>query len=561
MPGAKRQLYVVYKSTALSYPAEAEAENVAETQVAAEEAVIEAVAASTESEVLPRRSLVDGMVGWVSGFFTQKEEITAGELGTETEAVGEKAEKEEDARPTIGDCVEVTYGKHSGRCGTIIEDEDDDEPFKVKLLNGKKTSYLRATDVRKVEPAEMERRLVAERAQAEQSLRDAMASSDAARLRKAVKYAKGLADPALVEQAQVAWTLAHKELLEQELRTAMASAESSQLRMAIDAAEDEDGVDTALLRQAIAEAVRHAEQGLRDAIASADAERLRSAINTAERWDEDNIDAALVREAEAMAEVAKAEQRLRDAIASAETVRLRAAIDSAKRLSDIGSTQLIQQAEAAWARPIEQELRCADVARVRTALRAAHAPSGELFSGIDAALVQQATATKMAAEEKSIAAAARAKAAAYAEGQRPLRSGKWFIIHDTIFLEIEHEAVCDIHREFLSHHPNGGEKTAGFLSIKLNPEQIKKYSDVIIISSYRWEDVQGMGDEGTENMIPANYFGFLDRIRERGQILWMDWSKDQGSNLDVAEHLKPAHSPGKLLKQWRMSASTCRCPR
>ena len=159
------------------------------------------------------------------------------------------------------------------------------------------------------------------------------------------------------------------------------------------------------------------------------------------------------------------------------------------------------------------------MARLRTALRAAHAPSGERFNGIDAALVQQAEATTMASEEASVVAAAKAKAAAYAGAARPARFGIWFVIHEGIFLEIEHEEVCDIHEEFLKNHPNGGEQTAGFVAIRLNKEQIKKHARVIIISSYRWEDIKGVGAEGKEKMIPANYILFLDRIRTNGQIL------------------------------------------
>ena len=95
------------------------------------------------------------------------------------------------ARPTVGDCVEVVSGDHSGRCGTIVEDygEEDDEPYKVQLL-GVKTSWLRKSEVRKIDPAEMERRQAEERVKTEQELQEATQGTDIPTLDKALEQAK-----------------------------------------------------------------------------------------------------------------------------------------------------------------------------------------------------------------------------------------------------------------------------------------------------------------------------------------------------------------------------------
>ena len=101
---------------------------------------------------------------------------------------------------------------------------------------------------------------------------------------------------------------------------------------------------------------------------------------------------------------------------------------------------------------------------------------------------------------------------------RPVRKGKWFVLHTSYLLEIEFLEKCDIHAEFLRDHPNGGERTAGLFAVRLTDEQIKAQRGRIRISSYRWE---GMKENAEGVAIPANYLNFLDHIREHKLILWM----------------------------------------
>ena len=105
---------------------------------------------------------------------------------------------------------------------------------------------------------------------------------------------------------------------------------------------------------------------------------------------------------------------------------------------------------------------------------------------------------------------------------RPVRHGKWFTTHESLLPEIEYEEMCDIHAEFLKDHPNGGQKTARFMSVRLNDRQIEKYHNRIRISSYRWKDCKGLGPNGDQSVVPGNYIWFLEYVRERKLILWME---------------------------------------
>ena len=102
-------------------------------------------------------------------------------------AAAEPATKAEDepripaARPTKGDCVEVTSGEFSGRCGTITRGatawrakhdqcKGKVEPSYQVQLVGVETGWLKESALRKVDAAEMERRQAPERVQAKQEL-------------------------------------------------------------------------------------------------------------------------------------------------------------------------------------------------------------------------------------------------------------------------------------------------------------------------------------------------------------------------------------------------------
>jgi hypothetical protein len=165
------------------------------------------------------------------------------------------AEKDDEcsapARPAQGDCVEVTSGGYSGRCGTIISDEHDDEPFKVQLFGGKKTGWLQESAVRKIDRAEMERRHEKERAQAD-------------------RRALWLADKALVQQVEAARVEAEANLAEQEAPPAHdAEAEAKAAWEAEAQAEWEADLEEHGRRRAAAEAKAVAERERKRAEVSA----------------------------------------------------------------------------------------------------------------------------------------------------------------------------------------------------------------------------------------------------------------------------------------------------
>ena len=55
----------------------------------------------------------------------------------------------------------------------------------------------------------------------------------------------------------------------------------------------------------------------------------------------------------------------------------------------------------------------------------------------------------------------------------PVRHGKWFVLHSSYLLTIKYEEQVDIHAEFLKDHPNGGERTAGLVAVRLSDSQVK----------------------------------------------------------------------------------------
>ena len=148
--------------------------------------------------------------------------------------------------------------------------------------------------------------------------------------------------------------------------------------------------------------------------------------------------------------------------------------------------------------------------------------------------------------------------------KRPERQGKWFTVHQSALPTVEqHEEVCDIHAEFLQHHPNGGELTTGFVAVRLNDEQIETQKDRIRISSYRWKDFKGLGPEGDQYVLPGNYLWFLEYVRERKLILWMEyallWGSSHGTSRSAPALLRALSRPSAA--GWPTWASTCRCPR
>ena len=64
--------------------------------------------------------------------------------------------------------------------------------------------------------------------------------------------------------------------------------------------------------------------------------------------------------------------------------------------------------------------------------------------------------------------------------------------------------MVDIYAEFLSKHPNGIPFAAEFVAICLDEAGIKSKASVVRMSSYRWQDVAGVGEGGDQFSIPSN---------------------------------------------------------
>ena len=372
---------------------------------------------------------------------------------------GSKIKPDQAPRPTVGDYIEKTIGEHEGRCGTIIKDEGSDAtPFQVKFQDGKIEIYVPVSFVRKIEAAEMERRQAEERAPYEQELRDAVDSGDAARLRKAIKAAKGrdgctMADATLVASATKAWQEHPErgptvgdcvELTSDEDRGRCGTIteerdyrrEPFMVKLLIGegwCAESEiRRIEPAEMERRQVEERAQAEQELRDAIASADVARLREAIRAAwGRADETLIEQAEVAKKEALAK--GAEQELHDAIASGDEEQLRTVIRLSKRRArrqEFKDDPLMQQVHAA----------------LRTALGIDTALTAYMAHSRAALVSLESKETKDAAMEAEAPAVEVADAWLDLSGiQRPERHGVWFVVHNSLLAEIEYDELCDIH--------------------------------------------------------------------------------------------------------------------
>ena len=117
---------------------------------------------------------------------------------------------------------------------------------------------------------------------------------------------------------------------------------------------------------------------------------------------------------------------------------------------------------------------------------------------------------------------------------RPHRKGTWFVVDRSILSSIEYEEMVDIYNEFFRKHPNGSGVDNNIVAIRLSNDMLARQLDRIRMSSYRWDDVNGIPPSG-EYAIPRNYNWFLEKIKRDSQIGWMDFIAGIGVNCSVAE--------------------------
>mmetsp|Transcript_24378 Transcript_24378/g.30652 ORF Transcript_24378/g.30652 Transcript_24378/m.30652 type:complete len:563 (+) Transcript_24378:25-1713(+) len=111
---------------------------------------------------------------------------------------------------------------------------------------------------------------------------------------------------------------------------------------------------------------------------------------------------------------------------------------------------------------------------------------------------------------------------------RPERSGMWFIAHKALAEEIIKESdeiveVVDVWDEFFSMHPVGVEYCKNFVVLMLSEEYIKQHREKIRVASYRWEDIKGIGKDGSQYCAPSNYVWFLQWLENNSVMGWMDF--------------------------------------
>ena len=111
---------------------------------------------------------------------------------------------------------------------------------------------------------------------------------------------------------------------------------------------------------------------------------------------------------------------------------------------------------------------------------------------------------------------------------RPQRTGKWFVAHKTVIDEIKDdiesaEEPINIWDSFFCKHPVGDGYSKEFFAISLNEIDIQKYYERIRIASYRWEDIKGVGEDGSEYHAPSNYLWFLKFLEKERVLGWMDF--------------------------------------
>eukprot|EP00457_Paulinella_chromatophora_P004202 gb/GEZN01004212.1/.p1 GENE.gb/GEZN01004212.1/~~gb/GEZN01004212.1/.p1 ORF type:complete len:625 (-),score=65.71 gb/GEZN01004212.1/:40-1914(-) len=144
-----------------------------------------------------------------------------------------------------------------------------------------------------------------------------------------------------------------------------------------------------------------------------------------------------------------------------------------------------------------------------------------------AAVTPTPSSTPVANAESSVEVVARWQA-------RPARTGMYFIVHESLLAEIKYEEKVDVYQEFLRHHPNHDEKASGFCLVKLTEKQVLEQRERIRMSSYRWQDVRGVGPANT-HCIPKNYSWFLQHIHANKQMGWMDFLANVAANVAVPE--------------------------
>lgn len=144
--------------------------------------------------------------------------------------------------------------------------------------------------------------------------------------------------------------------------------------------------------------------------------------------------------------------------------------------------------------------------------------------------------------------------------ERPAKTGKWFIVHKSIVDEVLQnigptEEPINIWDNFFCLHPVGVEYCKNFVAISLSDSDIEKYYDRIRVASYRWEDIKGVGKDGSNYNAPSNYVWFLEWLEQEKHFGWMDFMANIVVNVSGGEtiaYMGSLYADFKTISHWML---------
>ena len=135
----------------------------------------------------------------------------------------------------------------------------------------------------------------------------------------------------------------------------------------------------------------------------------------------------------------------------------------------------------------------------------------------------------------------------------------WFLVHESKVDGTECAEQIDIFKEFFDGHPNSCALAREFVAMRLAPDMVERQSANIRMASYRWQDVKGVGTNGSVAMIPANFEWFLKYLRKEGALGWMDFVSNVGVNVPtdvVIAYMGKLYAEKTTVGDWLFSVES-----
>ncbi len=174
--------------------------------------------------------------------------------------------------------------------------------------------------------------------------------------------------------------------------------------------------------------------------------------------------------------------------------------------------------------------------------------------------------------------------------QRPVRTGMWFIAHDSYIKKLQHQCSSFVRikevdgsndtikentmilsepislwEEFMICHPNATELTGEFVMIQLSEEYIARFPQNIRIASYEWRGVEGISTTAAalgrpssattieEYLAPSNYAWFLEYLKHHDVVGWMDFLSNIAVNVpreESIEYMGNLYADLSIVSEW-----------